>query len=836
MRPNPISLLPVLLCLTANAFAQSAPPFVVQGPTIIQSAGCQLTNENFGGGTLTTACVSISYDQSQPTSESIAQNRYVLVPRGNLLFQFPLVSNLSASHGHLNVDYNVIVTVIGPNPSLETQTNSGSVTLNGKGSVMLQIPVTVDWAESVVQFQINLEQEILNGPCDPKPNCVSASGQFTGPDLSQAPLGLSFTPAPANDQFLLVATPAAAFQLPLVPTTILYSPLGNGKNASSSFTLTNITGINQQFTSSNGQTQGFVFDDKTQYQGSVTLSLSAGAAGKAVCGDKNCKLQVGYSASGAWDDSTEKDNETDYGANESIVTQNQTQITHTVVPSQNRPPLDQTTWATQPFWDDVILAVTNAQYAVWDYPEGAIIQPLGSVSVAELPVRQLDHCANSPNAAEPTSITPEQWISGHVYAPGTVLLDSNNYIQVATTGGTSGANVPSWNASIGSTTSDGTVIWTNEQDQYGVYKGSVAQNATQFLLLNTWKVGHAYSVGDVIVGITGGIGSIEVATTDGTSGTTAPAWNTADEGVTADGTVTWTNEQEHFTVPAGPVSQRQSVYHWLTSDTCKDMLSLDQFYANKVQSAAPIAYRVLGPQLSLAPPSNPVTFSNQNQTVSSAGTGSSAKHTVKVTSIVSNSESVSGGIDFGFIVGYATIGIGGSGSWTQNLTTTTSNTTVDSNTLQTTLTATGQATAATTIQDTGSEQSIPANVVQDSIFMGVAVQDPSMHPIPPGASSPANALSTSATSVLPAELQGLQIVPIGRSPAILRNGSSPEPSTYLLQTNYGFLILVKKPPNVPEIKAQHEALHAAAAHRHLPRPMPHLPPPSVSAFQERTLH
>jgi hypothetical protein len=180
------------------------PPDTIRGPVIVQNSGCRMTPENFGGGTLTTKCVKISYDESQPTSKAIVQHRFVMVPSGNLVFEFPVISNISSSVGHLNVGYEVTVTVIS---SLgDTRTNSGDVTLHGKGSALLQVPINVDWAESSVTFQIALTREILNGPCDPNSaNCVSAAGQFPGPDLSSIPLvGFTFpTPLP-NDAFLVV--------------------------------------------------------------------------------------------------------------------------------------------------------------------------------------------------------------------------------------------------------------------------------------------------------------------------------------------------------------------------------------------------------------------------------------------------------------------------------------------------------------------------------------------------------------------------------------------------------------------------------------------------------
>jgi hypothetical protein len=162
------------------------------------------------------------------------------------------------------------------------------------------------------------------------------------------------------------------------------------------------------------------------------------------------------------------------------------------------------------------------------------------------------------------------------------------------------------------------------------------------------------------------------------------------------------------------------------------------------------------------------------------------------TSIGSNTLSVSGGVDFGlqlassFVLGVDLTG-GGSHAWS----TTTTDTTVDSQMLQSTVSATGQWAASTSIQDSGNEQSIPVNVLHDSIFMGVAVQDTSMHPAPSSAQTRPLVYDKS----IPPELRGLPSVPVGHSLAILRKNGSSEPTTYVQQTNYGYLIVVKKPTN-----------------------------------------
>jgi hypothetical protein len=59
------------------------------------------------------------------------------------------------------------------------------------------------------------------------------------------------------------------------------------------------------------------------------------------------------------------------------------------------------------------------------------------------------------NTAYQTSLTEP---SGSV---GSTIIDSNGNMEIATTAGTSSSSPPSWNATPGGTTNDGTVVWTN---------------------------------------------------------------------------------------------------------------------------------------------------------------------------------------------------------------------------------------------------------------------------------------------------------------------------------------------------------------------------------------
>jgi hypothetical protein len=72
--------------------------------------------------------------------------------------------------------------------------------------------------------------------------------------------------------------------------------------------------------------------------------------------------------------------------------------------------------------------------------------------------------------------TAASWASTHAYTTtGWQILDTNGHIQQVTTAGTSGASMPVWNSS-GGTTTDGTVTWTDQ----GYYAGPTRPITAQF--------------------------------------------------------------------------------------------------------------------------------------------------------------------------------------------------------------------------------------------------------------------------------------------------------------------------------------------------------------------
>jgi hypothetical protein len=59
-------------------------------------------------------------------------------------------------------------------------------------------------------------------------------------------------------------------------------------------------------------------------------------------------------------------------------------------------------------------------------------------------------------------VTHPAWQTAKLYQLGNEILDPSGNIQEVTTAGISGAISPEWNETVGGTTADNTVVWTNE--------------------------------------------------------------------------------------------------------------------------------------------------------------------------------------------------------------------------------------------------------------------------------------------------------------------------------------------------------------------------------------
>jgi phage tail sheath protein FI len=125
-----------------------------------------------------------------------------------------------------------------------------------------------------------------------------------------------------------------------------------------------------------------------------------------------------------------------------------------------------------------------------------------------------------------TNIGPVQagvWEPNTAVVAGTEIYDANDNVQIATTAGTTGATLPTWNTALGGKTSDpGGAQWKNLGP----------------LVAAGWAASTTPPVGTLIVDSNG---NIQEVTISGETGAAPPGWLTAKGSATVDNHATWTN-------------------------------------------------------------------------------------------------------------------------------------------------------------------------------------------------------------------------------------------------------------------------------------------------------
>ena len=373
-------------------------------------------------------------------SDPIDVRRYVVVPTGNVNFRFflRLVETGRASGpfdgATLHATYKITVKVSGPNG--EGATNNGTVVLygsaatdapanakvnglqappGGTASAILDIPINVDWAESSVLYTIETSQgsgtnEPIHETCttlaDHKAGIMCSFPDWddqyatSGPDLSSVSAGLTLPAAIPSTEFAMFVNPVAKFQLAVMPVAIVYAPLGNGK-AQSSYQVSTTTGTNAQIGNTMASTTVSSLDDKTTYSGSLSIS------------DVTKSFSAGLTLTGVWDNAEETDHQLTYGTTGQIIDSSQITVGWTI-PATTTLPLTKLDYNSQPFWSDLIIVVINPQFAIWNYPGGPLIQPLGNASTYPIPLAQLVSCIATPNeiqTAQPTLANQSHFLS-----------------------------------------------------------------------------------------------------------------------------------------------------------------------------------------------------------------------------------------------------------------------------------------------------------------------------------------------------------------------------------------------------------------------------------------
>jgi hypothetical protein len=119
------------------------------------------------------------------------------------------------------------------------------------------------------------------------------------------------------------------------------------------------------------------------------------------------------------------------------------------------------------------------------------------------------------------------WSPNTAQVVGNLLLDSNGNTQKCTTPGTTNGATPAWGRTIGSTVSDGSVVWTLSAigaaaGQQCIDANGNIQTATG-IVLPVWVLGTSYVVGYLVLDSNG---NTQRCTTAGTSGGAPPVWAT----------------------------------------------------------------------------------------------------------------------------------------------------------------------------------------------------------------------------------------------------------------------------------------------------------------------
>ena len=149
------------------------------------------------------------------------------------------------------------------------------------------------------------------------------------------------------------------------------------------------------------------------------------------------------------------------------------------------------------------------------------------------------------------------WISNHAYLAGATITDTNGFIQIVTTAGTStNGSHPAWNTTIGGTTTDNGVTWTNNGYAYGTVTTDGTASWTNVGLKTNavWTANQSYYLpkgGFSLPNAFDKFGGADVLDTNnnvqfavvtGVSGAAPPSWNASKFGFTIDNSqVVWFN-------------------------------------------------------------------------------------------------------------------------------------------------------------------------------------------------------------------------------------------------------------------------------------------------------
>lgn len=137
----------------------------------------------------------------------------------------------------------------------------------------------------------------------------------------------------------------------------------------------------------------------------------------------------------------------------------------------------------------VIAAGYNATDALVELQDRVQSSVEPTLSAAEL-VRLLRYAATTDEDGNEPDPWPS-WAATTAYAAGyrVVSTGRNGYVFVVTTAGTSAASEPTWDTTDGETTTDGTVVWTNEDT--APWTPTYSEQGINFAALKGWEMKYA---------------------------------------------------------------------------------------------------------------------------------------------------------------------------------------------------------------------------------------------------------------------------------------------------------------------------------------------------------
>ena len=238
---------------------------------------------------------------------------------------------------------------------------------------------------------------------------------------------------------------------------MIYSPIGTGSKALASYTLSDISGTQIQFGGSVLTANSNTADDKEALTGSLSETIE-GLTGK-------------LEGTSTWDSSVQESEGSQYGQMATVVNSNEVdEVLYNPV-AAGWPGINKMDYYHEPFHNDIIVAAPNAQFFMWEYPDGYFAMPVGSEPFFEATVDALAACASPGSYLARATVTASiagdamnvtaisgsipllSTVNGSGVAPGTTVVSFATETGTGSTTGTYNLSIPQNVASETMTTS-----------------------------------------------------------------------------------------------------------------------------------------------------------------------------------------------------------------------------------------------------------------------------------------------------------------------------------------------------------------------------------------------